>query len=220
MSYINRSSGQAKSGTWIAVAALHGAALYALINGLGIDYVKETIVNLPARNFERPPPPPAEKPPKPARNMPQERSIDTVRPVIAAVPAETAFELDFPVISPTFQPIGPVAIPDPDPSPHMQKAKPVSATPRTSPGNWVSANDYPTRDIRQGNEGTAVFRLAIDATGTVTDCAVTRSSGHPGLDEATCRKVSQRARFDPARDENGERRSGTYTGSIKWVIPR
>ena len=218
MSYINRNSGQARSGAWIAVAALHGVALYALINGLGIDYVKETIVNLPARNFETPPPPTPEPVPQPPRTEPRDQVVDTVSPIVPVAPTKKTYEVELPPFIPV-PPIDPPTIPDPGPTAQTPKFKPIGAAPRTSPGSWVSTNDYPTRDIRQGNEGTAVFRLSIDAAGKVTGCQVTRSSGHPGLDQATCSKVSDRARFEPARDENGQRRPGTYNGSITWVIP-
>jgi protein TonB len=92
--------------------------------------------------------------------------------------------------------------------------------PRGKPGNWVTSNDYPTRDIREGNEGMALFRLGIGADGRATSCEITRSSGHQGLDSATCALLRERARFDPARDGSGQRVSGSYSGRITWVIPR
>jgi protein TonB len=83
----------------------------------------------------------------------------------------------------------------------------------------VTPNDYPTRDIRQGNEGKVTFRLAIDASGKVKSCDIQSSSGHPGLDAATCDRLMRRASFDPARDSSGERVAGSYTGTVRWVIP-
>ena len=83
----------------------------------------------------------------------------------------------------------------------------------------MTTSDYPTRDLRQGNEGTAEFKLTIGTDGRVSDCRITRSSGHRGLDQATCNKVSQRARFTPARNESNQPMTGSYTGRITWVIP-
>lgn len=80
-------------------------------------------------------------------------------------------------------------------------------------------NDYPTRDIRAGNEGVVAFRLAIDASGKATGCEIVRGSGFPGLDEATCAKLTQRAAFEPARNAAGKRVAGYYTGTVRWIIP-
>lgn len=218
MSYTNRNSGQTTGTAWIAVAALHGAALYALINGLGIDYIRETITNLPARNYETPAPPPPETMPEPKADQQVESTVDVAKPMLSGIPNRNVVIVDSRP-SEDFTPIALPPVPDVLPPKPMPQFKPVGAMPKGSPGNWVSTNDYPTRDIRQGNEGTAVFLLAIGADGRVNGCEITRSSGHTGLDQATCSKVSQRARFDPAKDENGQRVPGTYAGSIKWVIP-
>jgi protein TonB len=84
----------------------------------------------------------------------------------------------------------------------------------------VTTDDYPTADIRAGHTGTVRFRVGIDASGRVTDCTVTQSSGYAGLDAATCRNVTRRARFDAASDAMGEKVAGTYDGTIRWVIPQ
>jgi len=97
--------------------------------------------------------------------------------------------------------------------------EPVAAKPRNDPAKWVSTNDYPTRDIRQGNEGISRFRLNVSAQGKITGCRIPQSSGHQGLDAATCKNVGSRARFEPATDANGARIASTYSGSIRWVIP-
>lgn len=217
MAYTERNSSQTKSGAWIAVIALHGAAIYALINGLGIEYIRETIANLPARNYEVPTPPSPPDMPEPTQKAQPERAVDAMKPVIPASPDRATFVIDNPPINP--KPIPLPQIPDPIPTRQTPEFKPVGAMPKGSPGNWVSTNDYPTRDIRQGHEGTAIFVLAIAADGKVSDCQITRSTGHAGLDQATCTKVSQRARFNPARNESGQNVAGTYTGSITWVIP-
>lgn len=216
MSYINRNNGQTKGTAWIAVAAVHGVALYALINGLGIEYIKETIANLPARNYEEPVPPPPTMP-EPVPQKPTKSTVDVVKPMVPTATQPTTFTVT-PRPLDDFK-LTPLPIPEPFTPKPIPQFKPVAASPKGSPGGWVTTNDYPTRDIRQGNEGTAVFLLAIDTNGRVTNCQITRSSGHPGLDEATCGKVSQRARFTPARDESGQSVTGTYTGRITWVIP-
>lgn len=218
MSYTNRSSGQTRSTAWIAVAAVHGVALYAIINGLGYEYIRDKIVNLPTRNYEETVPPPPEDIPAPKPDQQMEQAVDVATAMIPPSSDRGTVVINLPPTQP-FEPFELPKIADPIPPKPAPAFKPVGAMPKGRPGNWVSTNDYPTRDIRQGNEGTATFLLAITADGKVSNCQITRSSGHPGLDEATCSKVSQRARFDPAKDETGQRVSGTYTGRITWVIP-
>jgi protein TonB len=54
----------------------------------------------------------------------------------------------------------------------------------------------------------------------VRSCTVTGSSGFPNLDKAACDNISHRARFEPAADDGGQRIAGTYSGTIRWVIPQ
>ncbi|MEL6239283.1 MAG: TonB family protein [Pseudomonadota bacterium] len=106
--------------------------------------------------------------------------------------------------------------PGPAPSP---LAEPTAAVPRGNPGDWITTSDYRTSWLNRGFEGTARFTLAIDARGRVSDCAITASTGHSVLDGATCRLLTRRARFNPARDGAGEKVPGTFSSSITWRIP-
>jgi protein TonB len=114
-------------------------------------------------------------------------------------------------------PGGDVAPVDPPPPPIVP---PRGARPHGNPGLWASTADYPTRELRDGDQGTTRFSLTIGTDGRVQSCTVTTSSGFPGLDKATCDNVSRRARFEPATDGSGTRVPGTYSGSIRWVIPQ
>jgi protein TonB len=82
----------------------------------------------------------------------------------------------------------------------------------------VSNDDYPASALRNEEEGTTRFRLTVGTNGRVTDCSVTSSSGSPALDSATCRIMRSRARFTPARDNQGNATTDTYTSSITWRI--
>ncbi|MDE2405626.1 MAG: energy transducer TonB [Sphingomonadales bacterium] len=73
--------------------------------------------------------------------------------------------------------------------------------------------------MRAGHAGITRFRLSIGSDGRVTGCEVVAGSGWPGLDAATCRLVSARARFRPATDEHGAVTGGHYASAIRWVIP-
>ena len=96
---------------------------------------------------------------------------------------------------------------------------PKAAAPRGAPGLWVTTDDYPTSALRQGREGTTRFRVTVGADGRVAGCEIVSSSGSPDLDAATCRNVSKRGRFDPATDGQGAKVGGSWTSSVKWVIP-
>lgn len=96
---------------------------------------------------------------------------------------------------------------------------PVAASPRGNPGNWITTRDYRTTWLNRGLEGVAGFTLSLDASGRVTDCAITRSTGHSALDTATCDLLSKRARFEPARGTSGEPVAGRFSSTVRWTIP-
>jgi protein TonB len=127
------------------------------------------------------------------------------RPLESPTPIDTG-----PVVIETHQP----PIPKPAPSFTPREAQPLGR-----PGDWVTPNDYPARELREGNQGVTQFRVSIGADGKVQSCAIIISSGYPGLDVATCTKVTARARFNPAHDASGAKVSGSYANSIRWVIP-
>jgi protein TonB len=106
------------------------------------------------------------------------------------------------------------------PTPEKPALAPRSVRARNNPGLWATTSDYPASSLRLGEQGTVRFELAISPDGRVSDCRVLASSGSAELDAATCKRVSQRARFEPATDGSGARVSGSYTGSIRWVIPQ
>ncbi|WP_374786311.1 energy transducer TonB [Paenochrobactrum gallinarii] len=96
---------------------------------------------------------------------------------------------------------------------------PKPATPRSNPGSWVSARDYPTRALREKREGKTSFFLTVGAHGLVTNCQITRSSGHTDLDETTCTNIQRRARFLPAIDDKGVEIPGTWSSTVNWQVP-
>lgn len=119
------------------------------------------------------------------------------------------------------------SVPPPSPLPMPGTGTPLppppwatAAKPAGNPAEWVTVNDYPLKSLREELQGTAGFRVTIGTDGTVTGCTITSTSGTPELDEATCRLVSQRARFSPALDAKGQPVVGQYSSRIRWVIPK
>lgn len=82
-----------------------------------------------------------------------------------------------------------------------------------------STDDYPAAAIRREEQGTVNFSLSINRRGRVTECQVVQSSGSEALDKQTCRILTKRARFDPARNAEGKRIADTYSGRIRWELP-
>jgi periplasmic protein TonB len=115
---------------------------------------------------------------------------------------------------------GPIEFGIPGPTPSAASLyDPVGAKAKGNPGKWVTNDDYRPRWIMEELSGTARFSLQIDARGKVTGCSITRSTGPPALDTATCDLVTKRARFDAARDNTGKPVAGTYSNSVTWRIP-
>ena len=198
-----------------AVIAIEAALVLAVVRGLAVTFLpREDPGRTIAEDIPLPQPAPTEKPPE---HSPDDRPTVTrpftpptgglARPV-DPIPLDPPSPVPSP--APTFQP------PQPMPSP-VALGQP--AVPRGNPASWVSESDYPARDIREGNQGRVGFALSLGADGRVTACRVTSSSGHAGLDAATCTLVTRRARFSPATGPDGRPVAGSYSGTIRWVIP-
>jgi TonB family protein len=100
-----------------------------------------------------------------------------------------------------------------------QELQATPARPRVNPGSLFTRADYPAAALRQGEQGSAGFRLTIEADGRVSDCRITSSSGSVSLDLVTCRILRTRARFTPARDSSGQPTVGSYNGRVVWRTP-
>ncbi|MBW0145437.1 energy transducer TonB [Sphingomicrobium clamense] len=222
MSYAQRREMKAnRTGPIIIVALLHVVLGYVLVTGLAANVVKNVAEDLKTFNVEEEPPPPPEEPPPPPPEQPQ---VETPPPVVAPPPIVRTNVLPPPVTTarvappPVVTPTAPVAPPAP-PAPPPPRIEP--ANPRGDVRGLFSTDDYPSRALRNEEQGTVRARLTIDTRGRVSACTVTQSSGSSLLDDTTCRLLQRRARFDPATDSSGAKVQGTYnTPPIRWEIPR
>lgn len=214
------------AGALIGALAIPAGVGAALVIGLAVT----AVVNRPLQNPEAydvtvdlPPPPPKPETPRADRKTPQTTARDPVipdtpfvipkGPSIDSVPIANLRDdlITLPLPGGAGEIVGPPVTPSlPDP---------VAALPRGEPGGWITERDYQPRWIREDLSGVAGFTLRIDARGRVTDCTITRSTGHAVLDGATCRLLTRRARFDPARNSAGEKVAGAYSSSVAWEIP-
>lgn len=94
------------------------------------------------------------------------------------------------------------------------KLKPIN------PSNWVTEDDYPAGAFRVGAQGVVTFRLNVAADGRVAGCDVLVSSGNREMDEAVCKNMTRRGRFEPAKTADGKPVPSVFLSRFTWRIPR
>ena len=92
--------------------------------------------------------------------------------------------------------------------------------PRGSPQSWITNDDYPAGALREEKQGTTGFQLDVDASGRVTNCTVTVSSGSTDLDSTACSLLKRRARFTPAIDAKGLAVPSSWESRFRWELPK
>lgn len=223
MAYVDTSSNTRRTTTAIAVAAIQAGVIYAVATGLAVKFVAPPppIENPEATQIPiRPIPVPDDPKPKPQVEPRQTHERDPIsrEPDPRPSPPPTGGATDGPGTTGGTG-TGEVEVPYVRPTPPPPPFTPRAARPRNAPAGWATANDYPSRDLREGNQGVTGFSLSIGANGDVLGCQVTRSSGFPSLDRTACEKVTRRARFEPAIDGYGNKVAGTYSNNIRWQVP-
>jgi protein TonB len=221
MAYADNKMSTGRITAIVIVAILHAILGYAFVTGLAYNVVKKVAADLKTFNVEEPPPP-DEKPPPPPPDQP-----NTPPPIVAPPPIVRTNTMAPPIAvvqnAPPFIPTvtAPPAPPAP-PSPPPPPPPPVRVEPAHAKANLASLfsdEDYPASALRNNESGTTGFRLEVGPNGRVTGCQVTSSSGSAALDSATCRLLTSRARFTPARDSSGNSTSDTNSGRITWRLP-
>lgn len=225
MAYIDSRTPQDRAKSIAGVVAVHGALAYALLIGLQATGVietapppltGETITEVPIE----PPPPP--KPDEVVEDpIPAPSYVHVPQPKLDIVSDKPLI----PVIDDPLPPIEPVeigAFPKPTSTP-AGTATPafdaIGPKPRNDTSRWVTTDDYRSSWINRELTGVARFRVQVGADGRVKQCTVTSSSGHAELDRATCDLVTRRARFEAARDTQGEKTAGSFSSAVSWQLP-
>jgi periplasmic protein TonB len=233
----------------VLVGLLHAFIAYALITGLAYEAVRKVKEKMEVVDVteekppeEEPPPPPPDKvivtpppvvairTPAPTNNTATVTKTDTKPVITNTQPTTKPCNGGNIPIDAVCTPIDPeVTCPDGvtrvkasqrGSCPAPKKSQKAGAVAKGNPGSWANTNDYPSRDLSQEHEGTSGFRVTIGPDGRVTDCQITSSSGFPGLDAATCANVKRRARFTPAKDDDGNPTTGSYSNRVRWQIPK
>lgn len=195
------------------VALLHIFLGYAFVTGLALKAVKAVIAPLETVNVEEEAPPPEEPPPPPPKDI-------EIPPFVP--PPEVTVASEAPTNTITTQ----SAVPQPEPPRYVAPAPPAPpappavapspATPRGR-GNVFSDDDFPDASRRAEEQGVTRVSYVIDPTGKVSACTVTQSSGFPRLDDATCKIIMRRFRFNPAT-RDGQPVAETKTQPVRWQL--
>ena len=215
MSYVDQPVSRGRTYAIVIVALLHALLAYAFVTGLAYRFVKGLNPDMKTFDVKEEPPPPPEEPPPPPPDQPSSPPMTAVQTPIA-VPSPTPV-----MVTPPAPYVPPVPIPAP-PAPRPAPPPPRVVPPQRARANlnsYFSTDDYPAGALRNNEQGTTGFSLTIGPSGRVDACSVTSSSGSSALDQATCRILRSRARYTPARDENGNPTSGRDSGRVTWRLP-
>lgn len=205
--------------TVAGVAALHLAAIAALIVGLGVDTVVTSVKSVAAFDVPIPPPPPPQ--PEAPAVEPQGR---------AAPPAPKATPRPEPPIPP------PVVI-KPKPAPSIPAAGTADRSGARAAGTGTGgggqgigmgsggsgsgaggglargpeylsgelrSKDFPRSGAGERDGKFIIVRFTVGTDGRVSRCRVLQSSGSAEADAITCRLIEKRFRYRPALDAQGK----------------
>ena len=98
-----------------------------------------------------------------------------------------------------------------DPAP----TEPIPIEPLSS---LIKGDDYPLEAIEKNEQGRVSMRLIVGSDGRVRECIIDRTSGSASLDSASCKIVMERARFEPARNAEGNPVTAEVTQRINWLL--
>lgn len=237
MAYGDRQEGSSRFISIGIVVLVHLVLGYAFVTGLNPNIksaiqdkldVFDVLPPPPPPPPEPPPPPPPDTPPPP----PQQQQVATpprrvVTPsptpyvVPPSPPAPQTVQQPIPPAPPAVVRIPPLAPVRPPPPPTPPPPVPKQAAKGASSPRGVPTNgDYPSSAERAGEAGTVRVSLSVSASGSVTNCSVTGSSGSSALDAATCRIFKSRTRYKPAEDTSGAKIASTVNTAVRWDIPK
>ncbi|HEX2793631.1 MAG TPA: energy transducer TonB [Croceicoccus sp.] len=218
MAYADQQMSGSKLTAIIIVALIHVAAGYALVTGLAYEAIQKVKETVTAVNIEDPPEPPP--PPPPPEDMP-ELPPPPVAPPPAISIERPAPQIDTVRVAPPPAPIvlqvpPPAAAPPPAP-PKVSRARGVAPDGQSRWAARIQEN-YPSRALRNEEEGRVGVRVTIGPDGKVSACSVTSSSGSSSLDEGACDGMRRYARFKPALDDDGNPTSASWSTTIVYKL--
>lgn len=223
------------------VTAFHLLLGYAFLTGLAVDFTRGIADEL--KIFDVPEAPP---PPRPEKSVPAKARAETPEGAASPPSVKAkATPLVAPPPTVRLDPPPPV-VTAPEPAPASGNDRSTGASEVDGPGTGSGGEGTgtgsggegigsggggrPAARVRGGFtprdysrvagplrlQGTVHVRYTVQADGYVTNCAVTRSSGHFRLDRATCEIIEDRFRYRPALDAEGRPVPSTRKTSFSW----
>lgn len=221
MAYADRNDGGSRIVAIVIVALIHAVIGYAFVTGLAYKYVKQATEKLNTFDVAPPPPPPPpdEPPPPPPPDTPMTPPPVVSPPPIVQNPNPPQVTVQSVATPPpTYNPT-PIAAPPAPPAPPAPRVSQAAGA-KGDEGSWITQDDYPPAALREEKEGTSVISWTINTQGRVEGCRTVQSSGSSDLDDAACRALTRRARYTPAKDQNGNPIATTKQRRVRWVIPQ
>ncbi len=221
MAYADRNDGGSRIVAIVIVALIHAVIGYAFVTGLAYKYVKQATEKLNTFDVAPPPPPPPpdEPPPPPPPDTPMTPPPVVSPPPIVQNPNPPQVTVQSVATPPpTYNPT-PIAAPPAPPAPPAPRVSQAAGA-RGDESSWITQDDYPPAALREEKEGTSVIAWTINTQGRVEGCRTVQSSGSSDLDDAACRALTRRARYTPAKDQNGNPIATTKQRRVRWVIPQ
>lgn len=79
---------------------------------------------------------------------------------------------------------------------------------------WLKSSDF--RSMPHPASGITTVSVKIDSDGHVSDCLASTAGDFAALDTQVCALVMRRARFSPARDDNGSPMPSSFAYPFNW----
>lgn len=89
----------------------------------------------------------------------------------------------------------------------------------SSPGTWMSSNDFPRAALFAGERALVFFRLGIDTNGKIDGCHIQHSTGREEFEAAVCKAISRNGEFSPALDAAGKPIASYWISSVAFDYP-
>ena len=222
MAYADQQMSGSRVVAIIIVVLIHVAIGYTLITGLAYSAAKQLVERVTTVDIDEPPPPPEEEPPPP----PPEPDTAPPPPVappppinVSVAPPPIQVQTNIPPPAPPARIVPPAAPPAPPPPPPPPPSQARGAQPEGQQ-SWQRRiiENYPSRAVRDGTEGTVGLSVSVGPNGRVASCNVTSSSGSSVPDTAACTDITRYARFSPALDDAGNPTTGNWSTRIVYQL--
>ncbi|OBX19934.1 hypothetical protein A9995_05155 [Erythrobacter sp. QSSC1-22B] len=99
---------------------------------------------------------------------------------------------------------------------HAALTRPV--VPKGDPAQWLNTHDYPSGLAAMGVQGLVQLRLSVGPDGVPTQCHIQRSTRPEDFDTISCKRLMQRARFEPALGAKGQPIASFYRATIRFRL--